>query len=103
MYSRVTLLEIDTLRASLVEVERAFEENVVPRLEELDGYEGAIVLATPEGKGLVATFWASPEAADATVEFARSATDEFVTVFRAPAGREHYDVMYLNVPAAAAV
>jgi hypothetical protein len=102
MYSRVTLLEIDTLRASLVEVENTFENTVVPRLEQTDGYEGALVLATPEGKGMVVTFWATEEAAQASVAFARSAADEFVTLYRAPAGREHYDVMYFNVPAGAA-
>jgi heme-degrading monooxygenase HmoA len=102
MYSRVTLLEIDTLRTSLLDVEHRFEVTVIPRLEEMDGYEGALVLATPEGKGMVVTLWATEQSAQASAAFARSAADEFVTLYRAPAGREHYDVMYLNVPAAAA-
>ena len=40
MYSRVTLLEIDTLRMGMEEAVELFREQVVPGLREQDGYEG---------------------------------------------------------------
>ena len=63
MYSRVTLLEIDTVRYGLGDAVRLFEEDVAPGLREQDGYEGVLVLATPEGKGMILTVWDTAEAA----------------------------------------
>jgi len=99
MYSRVTLLEIDTLRVSVEETAARFRAEILPLLEERPGYEGALVLATPEGKGIVVTLWETAEAADASADLAAQAVERFVTVFRAPPGREHYEVMYADLRA----
>ena len=66
MYSRVTLLEIDTLRIDGRRRGRAVRGEVLPRLREQDGYEGVVVLATPDGKGMLVSFWETEEAADAS-------------------------------------
>jgi hypothetical protein len=42
------------------------------------------------------------EAADASADLAAEAVERFVTVFRAPPGREHYEVLYADLPAVAA-
>ena len=55
MYSRVTLLEIDTLRTDVDEAVEQFETRSCRTLRELPGYEGVVVLVTPEGKGMVVT------------------------------------------------
>lgn len=47
MYSRVTLLEIDTLRVSIEDATGLFRAEVIPRLREQEGFVGAVVLATP--------------------------------------------------------
>ena len=97
MYSRVTLLEIDTMRASVADVVARFEREVVPRLREQAGFEGTLALATPEGKGLLITLWASEDAVLAAAGFATAALDEFATLFRSPPGREYYQVEYLEL------
>ena len=53
MYSRVTLLEIDTVRIDIDEAVARFREEVVPGLKEQDGYGGCVVLTTPEGKAYI--------------------------------------------------
>ena len=59
MHSRVTLLEIDTLRVDVDDAVARFRREVVPALQEQEGYAGAIVLATPEGQGMILSFWDS--------------------------------------------
>ena len=98
MYSRVTLLEIDTLRVDVDEVVARFEGEILPRIRELPGFEGVAVLVTPDGKGMVVSFWESEEAVEASADVAAGAVDEFVTVYRAPPGREHYRVAYAEMP-----
>ena len=44
MYSRVTLLEIDTLRVDVDDVVARFEEEILPRVRELPGFEGVAVM-----------------------------------------------------------
>jgi len=102
MYSRVTQLEIDTVRFDLADVVARFEAEVVPGLRAQDGYEGAIALTTPDGKGVLITLWASEEALHAAAEFANAALDSFATTFKAPPGREYYEVAYLDVAGVAA-
>ena len=92
MYSRVTLLEIDTLRVDMDDAAALFREQVVPGLREEDGYEGAIALATPEGQGMIITFWETEEGARDASGFASEALERFVTLFKAPPGREVYEV-----------
>ena len=98
MYSRVTLLEIDTLRVDLDDAVEQYETKVMPRVRELPGYEGVAVMITPEGKGMIVSFWDSEEAVEATAGFAASALEEFVTLYRSPPGREHYKVAFAEMP-----
>jgi hypothetical protein len=98
MYSRVTLLEIDTLRTTVLAAVELFEDRVLPRLREQDGYEGVIVLANPDGKAMLVSVWADEEAALASAGFASGALEEFVTMFRSPPGREGYDVAFAEMP-----
>ncbi len=65
MYSRVTLLEIDTVRVDLDDAVEQYETKVMPRMRELPGYEGVAVMVTPEGKGMIVSFWDSEEAVEA--------------------------------------
>ena len=98
MYSRVTLLEIDTLRADVSEAAARFEANVMPGLREQEGFVGAVVLATPEGKGMVVTVWETEEAVAASAGFAAAQVEAFATLFAAPPGREYYEVLYADMP-----
>jgi heme-degrading monooxygenase HmoA len=94
MYSRVTLLEIDTMRVDVDEAAWLFKEHVMPRLREQEGYEGALALATPEGKGMIITFWETEGAAQDSSGFASAELERYVTMFASPPGREYYAVAY---------
>lgn len=98
MYSRVTLLDVDTIRTDVDDVLEQFEDDVMPRVREVPGYEGIVVMLTPEGKGMIVSFWESEEAAKGSAGLAASLVEEFVTIYRSPAGREHYEVMYVEPP-----
>jgi hypothetical protein len=98
MYSRVTLLEIDTLRTTIPTAVELFEESVLPRLREQEGYEGVVVLANPDGKAMLVSVWEDEDAANASAGFATGALEEFVTMFRSPPGREGYDVVMAEMP-----
>ncbi|HEU0305150.1 MAG TPA: hypothetical protein VFR32_11280 [Gaiellaceae bacterium] len=98
MHSRVTLLEIDTLRIDVDDAVSLFREHVLPSLRELDGFEGVAVLVTSEGKGLIASFWESEEAAAAAAGFAAGALEEHMTLFTSPPGREQYRVALAELP-----
>jgi heme-degrading monooxygenase HmoA len=104
MHSRVTLLEIDTVRMSVESAFARFREEVVPQLADQEGYEGLLVMANPDGRGMIVTLWATEEAARAGVEaggFYAEAIGRFLTVFRSPPGRDHYEVLVADVPALA--
>jgi hypothetical protein len=98
MYSRVTLLEVDTLRTTVDEALAVFEARIAPRLRELDGYEGVVVLANPDGKAMLVSLWETEEDAIASTAFASSALEEFVTLYRSPPGREQYEVVFAEMP-----
>jgi hypothetical protein len=102
MYSRVTLLEIDTMRADVDEVVGRFTTDFLPGLRELPGFEGILVLVTPEGKGMVVSLWESEEAVSGSAAAAAGAVQEFVTLYRSTPGREHYRVAYAELPQAVA-
>ena len=101
MYARVTLFELDTVRLGLDAAVERFAETVLPALREQPGYRGVYVLANPDGKGLVLSTWDSEETATAGVGsgFYDEQVDRFVAVFRAPAGREGYEVVLADAPA----
>jgi hypothetical protein len=98
MFSRVTLLEIDTLRTTIPEAVAMFEERVVPQLREQEGYEGVVVLANPDGKAMLVSVWEDEEAAIASAGFAAGALEDFAAIFRAPPGREQYEVVFAEMP-----
>jgi heme-degrading monooxygenase HmoA len=99
MVARVTLAEIDTVRMSIPAAVRLYEESVLPAQHEQPGYEGGYVLATPEGKALVMTFWANAQDAEAGLAsgFYGEQVQKFATVYRAQPGRELYDVVVADV------
>ena len=98
MYSRVTLLEIDTLRTTVDEAVELFDRLVLPNLRAEDGYEGVVVLANPDGKAMLVSFWETEEDAAASAAFASAALERFVTLFRAPPGREQYELRLADMP-----
>jgi heme-degrading monooxygenase HmoA len=100
MVARVTLAEVDTVRVSLDDAIELYEHSVLPALQEQEGFEGAYVLATPEGKAMVLTFWEDDSAAGAGVEsgFYAEQVEKFVTLYRTPPGRELYDVVVADAP-----
>jgi heme-degrading monooxygenase HmoA len=98
MYSRVTLLEIDTLRTTVEDALALFKDDVLPQIRGQEGYEGALVLTTPEGKGLILTVWESEEAAARSAQLASGAVERHVTLFRSPPGRENYEVVLFELP-----
>jgi heme-degrading monooxygenase HmoA len=103
MVARATMAEIDPVRMSIDDAVELFRESVVPALHEQPGYEGVYVLVSPEGQALVLTFWESEDAADAGLAGSRSFYGEqvkkFVTLYRAPPGRETYEVVLVEEPA----
>jgi len=103
--ARATMAEIDAVRMSVDQAVELFRESVLPALHEQDGFEGTYVLVSPEGKALVLTFWADEEAAAVGMAGGRSfyseQVEKFVTIYRAPPGREQYDVALADPPAVA--
>jgi heme-degrading monooxygenase HmoA len=102
MVARATMAEIDTLRTSVDNAVELFRDSVVPALREQAGFEGVYVLLSPEGQALVLTFWEDEEAAESglagTRSFYEQQVQKFVTVYKAPPGREVYDVVLADVP-----
>jgi hypothetical protein len=91
MFARVTLLEIDTTRMDVDDAIELFRERVLPELREEPGFEGVYVLTTPEGRALLMTLWATSHAAEPNGLYTRRLAD-FALLFRAPPGREQYQV-----------
>lgn len=99
MYSRVTLLEIDTLRIDIDSALELFRERVLPQLREQHGYDGVYVLTTPEGKALILSLWETEaDAADAQTRVSDPELASNTMLFSAPPGREGYDVSLVDVP-----
>jgi hypothetical protein len=102
MYARVTQLEIDPLRTEVHAVVELFKQEIVPTLGDKEGFSGELGLLTPEGKGVVVTLWDTEEQADASESgFYADVLSRFVTFFRAPPGRERYEVVLCELPALA--
>ena len=96
MYARTTLFEVDTMRISLDDALQRFRDVVMPRLKTQPSYQGTMVLETPEGRGVLITFWDSAEAVAQTLDtgFYEEQVGEFLMFLRQPPGREHYEVVY---------
>lgn len=103
MYSRVTQLEIDTMRIGLTDAAELFTAEVLPGLRGQSGYEGSFALITPEGKGLIATFWETEDGATDASGFASGELERHVTIFRSPPGREVYEVAVADIPESVSV
>jgi|SRR5215208_2776338 len=107
MVARATIAEIDFMRMGLEESVELFRDSVVAALQEQDGYEGCLVLVSPQGQALVLTFWRSEEAADAGLAGGRSfyaeQVEKFVTIYRSQPGRETYNVVVADLPAVAPI
>jgi hypothetical protein len=99
VHARATLLEIDTLRFSVDDALNLFEEDVMPGLRAQPGYRGVYAMATPDGKALLLSFWATAEEAE-TVEnrWYTGVLEEYMTLFRSPPGRESYEVRLAEPP-----
>ena len=95
MHARVTLFEIDTLRVGLDEALEIFRNRVLPRLRAHPSCLGVMALDTPDGKGMLLTFWETEAAASESVEtgFYDEQLAEFTMFLRQPPGREHYEVV----------
>ena len=104
MIARATMAEIDPVRMSVDQAVELFQNSVAPALHEQPGYEGVMVLVSPEGQALVLTFWESEEAADAGLEGSRSfyaeQVEKFVTLYKSPPGRDTYQVVLAEEPTA---
>jgi heme-degrading monooxygenase HmoA len=102
MVVRATMAEIDTMRMSVEDGIDLFRESVIPALHEQPGYHGVYVLLSPEGKALVLSFWESEEHADSGLAGSRSfyseQVEKFMTLYRAPPGRETYRVVVAEEP-----
>jgi hypothetical protein len=107
MVARATIAELDFIRMSLEESTELFRDSVVAALREQDGYEGCLVLVSPQGQALALTFWRDEESADAGLAGGRSfyaeQVEKFVTIYRSPTGRETYDVVLADLPTAAPI
>jgi heme-degrading monooxygenase HmoA len=105
--ARATIAEIDFLRMGLDESVDLFRDSVIAALQEQDGYEGCMVLVSPQGQALALTFWRDEEAADAGLTGGRSfyaaQVEKFVTIYRSPPGRETYEVVLADLPTAAPI
>jgi heme-degrading monooxygenase HmoA len=100
MIARATMAEVDAVRMPVGEAVELFRKSVLPALREQDGFEGAYVLLSPEGKALVLTFWSDDEAAEAGLAsgFYREQVAKFMTVFGSGPGRETYEVVVAEAP-----
>ena len=107
MVARATIAEIDFLRMGLEESVDLFRDSVVAALREQDGYEGCLVLVSPQGQALALTFWRDEASADAGLAGGRSfyaeQVEKFLTIYRSPPGRETYDVVVADLAAVAPV
>ena len=103
MYARVTQLEIDSLRASVADAVAQFEREVVPELHGQPDYLGVVVLTTGEGKAALVSFWDTEEQARTQSAFYETELAKFVTLFRAPPGRDAYEVALVDGSALARI
>lgn len=107
MVARATIAEIDFVRMGLEESVNLFRDSVVAALREQDGYEGCLVLVSPQGQALALTFWRDEESADAGLAGGRSfyaeQVEKFVTIYRSPPGRETYEVVVADLPVVAPI
>jgi heme-degrading monooxygenase HmoA len=100
MFARLTQFDVDTVAISLEAALNRFRELILPDLKRQPGYAGASLMRTAAGKGVLITYWTTPEAAQAGVEsgFYAKQIEKFLTFYRQPPGREHYEVVFMEQP-----
>jgi heme-degrading monooxygenase HmoA len=100
MVARVTQAEIDAVRMSVGDAIALYERSVIPELHKQEGYLGAYLLLSPEGKALAVTFWDTEEQAQEGIGsgFYEEQVAKFVTIYKAQPGREVYDVVLAEAP-----
>jgi heme-degrading monooxygenase HmoA len=104
MVARVTLAEIDVVRRSPRRGIEMFEQSVIPALQQQEGYLGAYLFLSKEGKLAVISFWSDEETAQASREsgFYEEQIAKFtpeLAIFSSKPGREMYDVIVADAPA----
>jgi heme-degrading monooxygenase HmoA len=101
MFARVTLVEVDTVRVDLETALENYQANVLPEVRNQPGYAGVLVLTNPDGNGAIVTFWDTVDAAQATAKagFYSDVLQQHMTMFKAPPGRERYEVRIAELPA----
>ena len=62
-----------------------------------------MALVTPDGKGMILTFWETEAGAQDASGFASAELERNVTMFRSPPGREYYEVALADMAGVAAV
>jgi heme-degrading monooxygenase HmoA len=99
MFARATQFEIDTLRITIEDAQRLFNEQVMPLVEHQPGFLGLYVMVTPEGKGMVLSLWRNEPAALSGIEsgYYEQQVSKFITFMRQPPGREHYEVIHAQI------
>jgi hypothetical protein len=82
-----------------------YRREVLPGLQEQPGYKGVLVLATPEGKGALVSFWEHEADAEAGGQrgFYPETLERYMTLFRSTPGRERYEVALAELPTATPV
>ena len=105
MFARLTSVEIDPVRMSISTAVEQFKRQVEPDMRAQPGFEGVYVLTTPEGKAVIVSLWSTKEAVESTGAsgYYEAQLAKFATVFRAPPGRELYEVALAESPQAAAL
>jgi heme-degrading monooxygenase HmoA len=105
LFARVTQFDIDTLVVSMDAAIAQFADQVLPTLRSQHGFQGVVVLKNEEGRGVLVSFWADKASADASIEsgFYDEQARKFLTVYRQPPGRAHYEVSIMEGSAGAAV
>jgi heme-degrading monooxygenase HmoA len=100
MHARVTAFDIDLVRISIDDALQRFKDLILPAVRRQPGYEGCYILNTGEGKGLLISLWSTAEAAEAGVAsgYYEEQIRQFLTFYRQPPGREHYEVIFAESP-----
>jgi heme-degrading monooxygenase HmoA len=102
VYARVTQFEIDTLTISMDKALARFREMVLPAVAAQPGYQGVLVMQNAEGRGLLVSFWDSEASAAAGVSsgYYDEQVAKFLTFYRQPPGRDHFEVTVFEGAAA---
>lgn len=105
MYARVTQFDIDIVQISGKAALERFREVVLPDLTAQPGYRGLLVLQSPEGRGMLVSFWESREAEEGgrASGYYEDQVRKFVTFYKQPPGREQFEVTYNDLPFTAGV